>query len=84
MQIDAEKSLAPSEMKGSALSEPKASERYLPADAPANVNTPIVDQAIIRVTSGDIVSLSGVTSASTGCYQILVSAEVLPQDAAAK
>jgi type II secretory pathway component GspD/PulD (secretin) len=82
MQVSADKSLVSPDGKGGvAAQESKGKERDPVA---GEINTPIVGQSIIRVASGNIVSLSGVTSETTGCYQILVSAEVLPQDAAAK
>ncbi|HZZ26964.1 MAG TPA: permease prefix domain 1-containing protein [Pirellulales bacterium] len=85
MSLDAEKSTAVAQVKDGAVGPGlKAAER---SELPAPTNIAILGQSTIRIARGDIVNLTGVESMpdeSAGSYQILISADVLPQGETAK
>jgi hypothetical protein len=85
MSVDAEKSAAAPEAKDGAVgTAAKAAQR---SEQPGPTNVAILGQSTIHIANGDIANVAGVESVpddGAGSYQILVSAEVLPQGAAAK
>jgi hypothetical protein len=82
LQVDAQKSFVAPEGKSAAPDQQaKVTDR---SETRATNNIAILGQSTVRIASGNIVSLTGVTSTPSelaGSYQILVSAEVLPTEA---
>jgi type II secretory pathway component GspD/PulD (secretin) len=79
MTIDAEKTLVGPESKGVVIAQPDQGP-----EVRATSNVALLGQTTISITAGDVMSITALTSSpdsGAGSYQVLVSAEIMPEPA---
>jgi type II secretory pathway component GspD/PulD (secretin) len=79
MTIDAEKTLGGPESKGVVIAQPDQGP-----EVRATSNIALLGQTTISITAGDVMSITALTSSpdsGAGSYQVLVSAEIMPEPA---
>jgi type II secretory pathway component GspD/PulD (secretin) len=76
MSVDAEKTLGGPESKGVVIAQPEQGP-----EVRATSNIALQGQSTVSIKSGDVVSVTGLANSAEGAgsYQVLVSAEVMPE-----
>jgi type II secretory pathway component GspD/PulD (secretin) len=82
MTLDVEKTLGGPESKGVVIAQPDQGP-----EVRATSNIALLGQTTLSITAGDVMNVTGLTSSSdsgAGSYQVLVSAEIMPELAKTK